>query len=587
MVLLAENSLAIVWALQRFRDWLSGTHFVVETDHMALTYLFTQKQFNYMMLNWIDVLLDYDFEVVHCPGITHVLPDALSRIYTEFRRERGGERAQSTIRALVKISELPSFPEKQLSKYINEVFLKVTVPAPERQAKLHAAHSKGHFGADSLFQELWDSGVYWPFMKRDCQSLVATCLVCLRFNIGKRGYHPQKCINAELPFEHVALDTITGFPTTSRGNNCILVIVDLLTRFKVIYAQPSKSARDTAWSFWQCVCLFPLPKIIQSDRGTEFVNQVVAELKNLLGVQHRLIAGYNPRANGTAENAVGNTQVILKKISNGNLEDWDLRIPAVNLAINTHTNVTNGTSPSNLLFAVGNHSFANYDRAQSRLLTMDQLAQRANVIQDLVRPNAQKLFSKRRETRAAAVNAHKIITSPIPVGTQVMVFDPTRSSKHQPYWFGPFVVVRQNRGGTYVLQDTDLSLFPREPPRDQLKVIDGYVPAGDIHTVEAIIHHRGTPSNRSFLIKWQGYPKSENSWEPEANLLTCQELLVRYWSRCRQDEAEPPLQAVPSPARMPAPSAAPPVAAVQVNAVSAPTVSTRAGRSVSKPSKYN
>ena len=71
-------------------------------------------------------------------------------------------------------------------------------------------------------------------------------------------------------------------------------------------------------------------------------------------------------------------------------------------------------------------------------------------------------------------------------------------------------------------------------PRDQLKVIDAHanVPVDDIYTVEKILNHRGPASKRQFLIKWQGFPTSENTWEPESNLLTCQQLLRNYWSKC-------------------------------------------------------
>jgi hypothetical protein len=81
-----------------------------------------------------------------------------------------------------------------------------------------------------------------------------------------------------------------------------------------------------------------------------------------------------------------------------------------------------------------------------------------------------------------------------------------------------------------VLQDVDKSLFPRNPTRDQLKVIDGTVLVDDIYTAEKILGHKGPANKRFFLVKWQGYPASENTWEPEENLLTCQGLLDNYWS---------------------------------------------------------
>ncbi|KAI8982368.1 hypothetical protein BDF20DRAFT_1000335 [Mycotypha africana] len=47
---------------------------------IALTYLHTQPIANSMMINWLDTLLDYDFTVIHRPGIQNILPDRLSRL---------------------------------------------------------------------------------------------------------------------------------------------------------------------------------------------------------------------------------------------------------------------------------------------------------------------------------------------------------------------------------------------------------------------------------------------------------------------------------------------------------------------------
>jgi len=73
----------VIFALKEFRDFLYGRHFTLHTDHKALTYIFTQAQPNHMIVEWMRVLLDYDFDFEYCKGIENVLPDKLSRVYND------------------------------------------------------------------------------------------------------------------------------------------------------------------------------------------------------------------------------------------------------------------------------------------------------------------------------------------------------------------------------------------------------------------------------------------------------------------------------------------------------------------------
>jgi hypothetical protein len=333
---------------------------------------------------------------------------------------------------------------------------------------------------------------------------------------------------------------------TPRGHNYVLVITDISTRFKLLLPQQTKSAAETARSLWSVFCTFPLPKIIQSDNGTEFCNQVIKEMSELLGVNHKQIAAYNPRANGSAENAVGNVQQILRKLTNGDLTDWDYYLPSVQLAINAKPNDSTLSSPASLLFGMNVNAFANYSRSNSRLLTNHQLMERAKIIADLVRPEAQAVFRAKQAKRTRQINEKLILSRPIPTGALVMLKDPTRSTKHDPYWIGPYRVVERKRSGNYVLQNVDHSLFHRQPPRDQLKVIDANsdVPFDDIYYVERIVDHRGPANRRQYLVKWLNYPSRYNTWEPTSNLTGCESYLEDYWATRNAQNARPASQPI-------------------------------------------
>ena len=76
-----REALAIVFSLLKFRYFLIGRHFKVYTDHRALIWLFDQYESNRITNTWFDTLIEYDFSVIHLPGIINILPDCLSRLF--------------------------------------------------------------------------------------------------------------------------------------------------------------------------------------------------------------------------------------------------------------------------------------------------------------------------------------------------------------------------------------------------------------------------------------------------------------------------------------------------------------------------
>lgn len=46
--------------------------------------------------------------------------------------------------------------------------------------------------------------------------------------------------------------------------------------------------------------------------------------------------------------------------------------------------------------------------------------------------------------------------------------------------------------------------------------------------VEKILNHRGKDATRKFLVQWKDYSEDENSWEPEANMDGCIDILQDY-----------------------------------------------------------
>ncbi|EIE92732.1 hypothetical protein RO3G_17444 [Rhizopus delemar RA 99-880] len=87
---------------------------------------------------------------------------------------------------------------------------------------------------------------------------------------------------------------------------------------------PDKSSHTIALALRSILSLFGRPKIIQSDNGTEYVNDIIRKYTEVSGIDHRLITAYHPRSNGIAERWVGKTKNIIYKRLQGKNDDWDL-----------------------------------------------------------------------------------------------------------------------------------------------------------------------------------------------------------------------------------------------------------------------
>ena len=69
----------MVFALKIWKHYLYGVKCTVYTDHKSLKYFFTQKELNMRQRRWLELLKDYDCEILYHPGKANVVADALSR----------------------------------------------------------------------------------------------------------------------------------------------------------------------------------------------------------------------------------------------------------------------------------------------------------------------------------------------------------------------------------------------------------------------------------------------------------------------------------------------------------------------------
>ncbi|XP_050789814.1 uncharacterized protein LOC127040090 [Gopherus flavomarginatus] len=177
----------------------------------------------------------------------------------------------------------------------------IFVPRPVLQEILRSLHKEGHLGSGAMV-DLITRSVRGFGAHMEAQRIVNNCSVCQRTN--QKGCGPPAPMGgrpwAAYPFQRWQVD-FAEVPLC-RGYKYLLVFVDQLTGWVECYPTRYCQARAvTKALLHEILPRFHLPEVIESDRGSHFISQVVQQVSRALGIQWKLHTPWRPQSSGQVE----------------------------------------------------------------------------------------------------------------------------------------------------------------------------------------------------------------------------------------------------------------------------------------------
>ena len=397
----------------------------------------------------------------------------------------------------------------------------------------------------------------WKSLRRDVKTFVRQCPCCQKMTYVKIPVQTHPFTRAEYhPMERVDIDTIGPLPPDEYGNSFIIVLIDAFSRFVELFSAPDTTAKAAVMALLQWCGRYGIPSEIFTDGGTQYQNNLVRELCDVMKVDHKLAHAYSKEENSIVERVNKEVARFLRQMvfSEKVANRWSMYLPMCQRILNTQVHSSIGVTPAELLFG----GVVDLDR--NLLFEADKYtdATKASLSESMTsmlatQAHLMRVAYKQQEAtdRCHFEKASQIGLKSRELGKQVPIMDFAINSfvlvqyeneGHRP----PSKLHTQLRGPLQVKervwneekqQFTDffllLNLVNNKLEQFHIKNMRPFlydeavtnpveVALADTHAwiVDKILDHRGTLSLKapkfrlSFLVRWKGFGDEANTWEP-------------------------------------------------------------------------
>ncbi|QRW15592.1 Retrotransposable element Tf2 protein [Rhizoctonia solani] len=520
-----KELLAVIRAFKEWHHLLDGSELPVQvlTDHKNLEYFSTLQSMNKQQIRWANFLVDYNFQIIYRPGAQNKKVDILSRCY-DLVPLKGGVENQVLLKPELIIASIT--PNQEINDLIGEAIYKdsclqeilhklqnkdkvadwglkecllwfqgkIFVPKDEtiRNLILESRHdvlSAGHPGQARTL-ELVSRNYYWPSMKKIFNSYVSHCKTCIQSK----------------PTNQVPVSKIVNFiPTQSTAS-----AIDIANLFMTY--------------IWK---LHSLPKGTVSNRGPNFDAKFICHLYKRLDIKPSF-----PKP------------ITYKQMDKQNA--YKERLKSFSFALNN----LKQTSTNKSLF----QTRYGYNPRFSVGQKLEEVVPNADEHVEFLEKGYDKVkaaLSLSQEKMKHFYNQKHREEEEIQVGGKVWLSHQNKSTnrpsiKLSHKKLGPYLVVERIGSHAYKLQLPHtmhihpvfhvnlLTKFHPDPhgcdPPQPAPIITEE--GEEEYKVEKVLDSKwkGQGKNRKlwYLVKWKGYNKGSNSWEPVDNVVNAKEAIEDF-----------------------------------------------------------
>jgi len=425
----------------------------------------------------------------------------------------------------------------------------------------HAQPAAGHYGINK-YRELLCRDYFWPNLHADLARYIRNCDLCNENNSRRRKFGTLKPL--PLPahrWTDISVDFIGPLPL-SHGYDGIMVTVDRLTKMRHYTAcATTDDAPELAKLFCRDIWrLHGLPQTIVSDRGTVFISEFWRAVQHRLGIKQALSTAWHPESDGQTENANQFLEQYLRKYIDFTQKDWEKWLCMAEFAVNNAMNESTKMSP---FFAnYGFHPRMSFhmpprgiEAGASKHIKKENLlgtsfADRMEEIYDVLRSNLlraqerQEHFANKKRVPAPAYQAGDLVW----LDARNLTKD-RNIEKLDRRFYGKYPITRtwSHFVELELPQELkDLKIFNKfhvnllkpasyDPHPGQVNLLKAPIAIDEqgqvLWKIESILDSRRHEGQFEYLIKWEGYPDDQATWEALPEVVHLRNTVIEYEKR--------------------------------------------------------